>query len=294
MEWKDRQGNHLSDGDEQGNVLRFFYETKFGGVLLRLLIRKPVSDFAGWFMQRRISTLWIKKFLKNSHINMEEYENRKFVSFNDFFTRRIRPECRPIDNEPTHFISPCDCKLTVFPINEDSEFVIKGGRYTPEQLLRSKELARDYAGGQLLVFRLTVDDYHRYCYPDSGVKEENVHIQGVYYTVNPIAFKHYAVFKENTREYTVLHSDHFDDLIMMEVGATLVGRIANLHGAQRVSRGEEKGHFDFGGSTIVVFVKPGVLRVDEDIMRNNAEGCETVVKYGERIGKKQDAHGERD
>lgn len=287
MEWKDRQGHHISDGDENNKSLRFLYETKLGGVVLSIFVRKPVSDFVGWFMQRRISALWIKKFLKNSHIDMRQYENRKFKSFNDFFTRQIRPECRPVDLEPTHFISPCDCKLTVFPINEDSTFAIKGGRYTPEQLLRNKELAQAYAGGTLLVFRLTVDDYHRYCYPDSGVKEENVHIHGIYHTVNPIAFRKHAVFRENTREYTVLHSDNFGDLVIMEVGATLVGRISNLHGARRVSRGEEKGHFDFGGSTIVVLVKPNVLRVDQDILRNNAAGCETVIKYGERIGVRQ-------
>ena len=160
------------------------------------------------------------------------------------------------------------------------------GPGTAEQLLRNGELAKEYAGGTLLIFRLTVDDYHRYGYPDSGVKGETVHIKGVYYTVNPIAFRNYRVFRENTREYTVLHSDNFDDLVIMEVGATLVGRISNLHGARRVSRGEEKGHFDFGGSTIVMLVKPGVLRVDEDILRNNADGCETVIRYGERIGER--------
>ena len=112
MEWKDRQGHHISDGDENNKSLRFLYETKLGGVVLSIFVRKPVSDFVGWFMQRRISALWIKKFLKNSHIDMRQYENRKFKSFNDFFTRQIRPECRPVDLEPTHFISPCDCKLT--------------------------------------------------------------------------------------------------------------------------------------------------------------------------------------
>ena len=287
MEWKDRQGNHISDGDEGGKSLKFLYEKRFGGVLLGILVRKPVSDFVGWFMQRRISALWIKKFLKNSNIDMSQYENRKFKSFNDFFTRKIRPECLPIDTEPTHFISPCDCKLTVFPIREDSSFTIKGVKYTPEQLLRNKELAKGYAGGTLLVFRLTVDDYHRYCYPDSGIKEENVHINGIYHTVNPIAFKKHAVFRENTREYTVLHSDNFGDIVIMEVGATLVGRISNLHGAQRINRGEEKGHFDFGGSTIVILVKPGVLLVDNDIIRNNDAGCETVIRYGERVGTKK-------
>ena len=284
MEWKDRQGNHISDGDENDKTLRFLYETKAGNVILSMLVRKPISDFVGWLMRSRFSALWINSFRKKNAIDISQYENRKYKSFNDFFTRKVRPECRPVDYEPTHFISPCDCKLTVFPIKEESVFTVKGGRYTTEQLLRNKELAACYAGGTLLVFRLTVGDYHRYCYPDSGVKGENVHIQGIYHTVNPIALNRHAVFKENTREYTVLHSDHFGDLVIMEVGATLVGRISNLHGACRVNRGEEKGRFDFGGSTMIVLVKPGILQVDEDILRNNSEGCETVIHYGERIG----------
>lgn len=284
MEWRDRNGNHVSDGDEKDASLRFLYETGFGRLLLQLLVRKPVSDFVGWFMERRISALGIKGFLKRSNIDMSAYESRKFRSFNDFFTRKILPERRPVDREPGHFISPCDCKLTVFKIQPDSVFTVKGSRYTVGQLLRNDELAGTFAGGTLLIFRLTVDDYHRYCYPDSGVKEDNIHIQGIYHTVNPIAYKRYAVLKENTREYTLLHSDNFDDVILMEVGATLVGRISNLHGACRVEKGQEKGHFDFGGSTIVVILKAGVLKVDDDILRNNAEGCETVVKYGERIG----------
>ncbi len=284
MEWRDRKGNFVSKGDEEDKSLHFLYETGFGRLLLKLIIRKPVSAVAGWFMQRRVSALWIKGFIKNSHIDMSEYENRKFRSFNDFFTRKIRPECRPIDAAPDHFISPCDCKLSVFEIRSDSVFRIKGGTYTVEQLLRDRELADRFTGGTLLIFRLTVDDYHRYCYPDSGIKEDNVHIQGVYHTVNPIAYKRYAVLKENTREYTLLHSDHFDDIIMMEVGATLVGRISNLHGACEVKKGREKGHFDFGGSTVAVLVRSGVLKVDEDILRNSENGCETVIKYGERIG----------
>ena len=287
MKWIDRQGNIVSEGDGNNGSLQFLYNTSFGRLLLRMLVRKFPSDLVGWFMQTRLSTCWIKGFIKKNKIDMSQYEDRKFTSFNDFFTRRIRPECRRVDSDPDHFISPCDSKLTVHKIEENASFRVKGVDYTVGQLLRSEELAGEYAGGLLLVFRLTVDDYHRYCYPDSGEKGENMHIQGVYYTVNPIAFGRYGVFRENTREYSVIHSDNFGDLVMMEVGATLVGRISNLHGACHVDRGQEKGHFDFGGSTIVVLVKPGVLRVDEDILRNTADGCETVVKYGERVGEKE-------
>ena len=104
MEWRDRGGNYISEGDEGNKSLKFLYETRIGGVLLGLLIRKPVSDIAGWFMQRRISALWINGFIRKNHIDMSGYEKRKFKSFNDFFTRRILPECRPVDSDPKRFV----------------------------------------------------------------------------------------------------------------------------------------------------------------------------------------------
>ena len=141
MEWKDRNGTIVSKGDEQDSSLRFLYETGFGRLLLKLLIQKFPSDFVGWFMQTRLSAAWIKSFIRKNRIEMSQYEQRKFKSFNDFFTRKIKPECRPIDLNPEHFISPCDCKLTVYGIDRVSVFRIKGGEYTVEQLLRNKTLA---------------------------------------------------------------------------------------------------------------------------------------------------------
>ena len=72
---------------------------------------------------------------------------------------------------------------------------------------------------------------------------------------------------------------------MMEVGAMMVGRITN-HEAEPgyVTRGEEKRYFEFGGSTVIVAVQAGQVRIDEDIWQNSAEGIETVVKQGEKIG----------
>ena len=66
----------------------------------------------------------------------------------------------------------------------------------------------------------------------------------------------------------------------------LVGRILNLHGEGAFRRGEEKGRFEFGGSTIVLLFEKDSIIPDEDILKNSAEGIETVVKYGEKIGKK--------
>ena len=93
---------------------------------------------------------------------MSQYEQTSYRSFNDFFTRRIRPECRPFDFSPEAFVSPCDAKLSVFPVDEGSRFEIKGFSYSVEELLKDKTLAEKYEGGLCFVFRLGVEDYHRY------------------------------------------------------------------------------------------------------------------------------------
>ena len=146
------------------------------------------------------------------------------------------------------------------------------------------ELAAEYAGGKALVFTLTVDDYHRYCYPVDGEKSEQTTINGVLHTVRPIGNEYFPVYKENTREYCRLSTKEFSDLIFMEVGALMIGRIVNHHGAGRVCRGDEKGYFQFGGSTIVILTKKNAIQIDDDIMENSRNGFRTVVKMGEKIG----------
>lgn len=76
-------------------------------------------------------------------------------------------------------------------------------------------------------------------------------IPGVFHTVNPLAGEIYPIYKENTREFSVLKSQHFGNILMMEVGALMVGRICNEKENCPVHRGEEKGKFEFGGSTVI-------------------------------------------
>ena len=237
-------------------------------------------------MDSRPSKLLIKPFIKRSGIDTSQYIMYGFRSYNDFFTRVVKPEKRPVDFAPEHLISPCDSKLTVYKISRNSIFRIKGSRYRVSDLLKNDFLANRYSGGYCLIFRLEVDDYHRYCYIDSGIKTDNTFISGELHTVNPIALARYNIYKRNSREYTVLHTDNFGDVVQVEVGAMMVGRIVNHHGEGAFSRGQEKGKFEFGGSTIVMLFGKDSIVPDTDILRNSAEGIETVVKYGEKIGRK--------
>lgn len=284
MEWRDRAGNLVPGEDGQDLLLESLYGTPAGCMIVSVLIRPWVSRIAGKLMDSGASRLVIPAFLKKSRIDMSEYENRRFRSFNDFFTRRILPGKRIIDVDPAHLIAPCDSKLTVYPITADARFQVKKIEYTAAQLLRDPALAERFEGGLFLLFRLTVDDYHRYSYIESGYKGENIHIPGVYHTVNPAASERYPVYRENTREYTLIETQHLGTVLQMEVGATMVGRIVNYLGSGEVARGTEKGRFEFGGSSIVVCLEKDRAVIDGDILRNTEKGIETVVKLGEKIG----------
>lgn len=282
-----RQGKPVPGEDTRDKTLTYLYTTRSGKLLTKLMIRPWVSKAAGLLMDSRISALAIPSFIKSNRIDMNCYEDRKFRSFNDFFTRQVREGMRPVDSDPSHLISPCDCKLSVYPITDDLKVTVKGTVYTMESLLRDNTLAQQFLGGTFVLLRLTKDDYHRYCYPDSGAKTCNVRLNGLYYTVNPIACERFPVYKENTREYTLLETENFGSVLMMEVGATMVGRIVNYHGSGPITRGQEKGRFEFGGSTIILCLQKDAVVMDPDLVENTLQGNETLVKMGEKIGIKK-------
>lgn len=286
MSWRDREGKPVPGDDGQDRLLEWMYGTAPGRCLVKFLIRPWVSRSAGWLLDRRISALAVKPFIKSNRIRMEDYEQRKFHSFNDFFTRQVLPGKRPIDPEPMHLIAPCDSKLTAYPIGSDSRFCVKGVEYTLEGLLGDEALAERFLGGTLLLFRLTVGDYHRYAYVDSGWIGEEHRIEGVYHTVNPAASGRCPIYRENTREYALLESPVFGTMLQMEVGATMVGRIVNNPGNRQVQRGQEKGRFEFGGSTVIVLLQGGAAVIDQDILDNTQEDVETIVRLGQSIGRK--------
>lgn len=286
MIWRDRNGNLVPGDDGQDRFLEWMYGTRPGRLLVKLMIRPGVSRAAGWLLDRRVSALAVRPFIRKNHICMDDFEQRRFRSFNDFFTRRVLPGKRPVDGTPGHLIAPCDSKLTVYDIRPDSRFRVKGTAYTLEGLLQSKELAETFLGGTLLLFRLTVGDYHRYTYIDSGFVTGSTRIPGVFHTVNPAAASRCPIYRENTREYSLLESLRFGTVLQMEVGAAMVGRIVNAPGSRNVRRGEEKGRFEFGGSTVIVLLQKGRAILDADLLRNTAQDAETVVRLGERIGIK--------
>lgn len=289
MKYKDRHGNVKGKDSSQDLLLKKMYGNPVGRMLIKPLVSPMVSKIAGRVLDSAFSKILIPPFVRANHIDLSQCQKREFTSYNDFFTRKLKPGARKIAEDSHVFISPCDGKLTVYPIGEKSRFLIKHTPYTVGELLKNKRLAKRYQGGYAWIFRLSVEDYHRYCYVADGYKSENVHIPGIFHTVNPAANDVCPIYKQNTREYSLLRTEEFGTVLMMEVGALMVGRIENRHhGRQMVKRGEEKGNFAFGGSTIILLTEADKVKADKDLLRNTQSGYETIVRMGEKIGRKKE------
>lgn len=282
----DRNGQILRESSAQDRLLSTLYGCRAGRLLLRPLVSPAFSRLGGRFLDSRISALLIGPFVRTAGIDMSQYEQRSFRSYNDFFKRHLAPGARSVRQEADCMVSPCDGRLSVCEIGPGCAFTVKHTRYTVASLLRSHRLAGRFLGGYAWIFRLCVDDYHRYIYPDGGSKSSNFRIPGIFHTVNPIANDQFPIYKENTREYTLLQTEHFGTVLMMEVGALLVGKIENRHGAGTIRRGQEKGNFAFGGSTIILLTQPGRVTPDRDLLLHSRQGIETRVRLGEQVGRR--------
>lgn len=273
----------IEEPEVGAGAIRFAYGNPFGRFLAKtILCRKFVSELYAAWQKSGLSKRKAAKFMAQYHISVEDCTEQEFPNFNAFFTRQRKDYVnQTAENE---LPAVADSKLTALPISAGCRFKIKGVPYTAEELLEDRALAAEYRGGLCLIFRLSPDDYHRYVYPDDGAQEPCRLIPGVLHTVNPIAAD-MKVYRRNKRTVQRLHTAHFGDVVQMEVGALLVGKIVNhAEDAAEFSKLQEKGYFAYGGSTVILLLKKDVVRIDEDILTYSAQGIETKVRLGERIG----------
>lgn len=275
-----------------GAALNWTYSSPVGMTILEAFIKKKAfSNIYGKYCNTKLSRKKIQSFVKKYNMDISEFENNidDFKSFNDFFYRKLKSDARPVNNDPEKLICPGDGRLTVLENIDIQNIVqIKGLNYSLEELIGDKNVALNYQGGLCLVLRLCPLDYHRFHFVDDGIPDAVHKISGDYYSVNPVALnKIPALFCKNKREWCTFHSKNFGDIIYVEVGATCVGSIVQTFSPGiKVLKGEEKGFFKYGGSTIVLFFKKDIIKIDEDIISQGILGFETKVKFGEQIGIK--------
>jgi phosphatidylserine decarboxylase len=269
--------------------LRWLYETWAGRAAgWPLFGWRLASALGGCWQRSACSRRQIAPFVAHHGIDPGEAELpvAAYPSFNAFFTRRLRPGARPFAVARGVLCAPADGKVLVFPtLGAGDDFPVKGARLTPPALLAGAAGADRFVAGSGLVVRLAPPDYHRFHFCDSGTADRAVQVRGQLHSVNPIALaRRPRLFAANRRAVTSLWTDGFGLVMQIEVGAFAVGSIVQTYAPGPVWRGQEKGFFQFGGSSLVLLFEAGAVAFDEDLVRDSAAGLEVRVRAGERLG----------
>ncbi|MBN1915296.1 MAG: phosphatidylserine decarboxylase [Parachlamydiales bacterium] len=260
--------------------------------LLLPFIRMPFASKAyAKLSQRASSKKKIESFVKEFQIDPEEFEKNieDFSSFYDFFVRHLKPSARPISQKKDAIIAPADARYLVFPkINAVDGFYVKGAKFTIQELLQDKELAKKYESGSMVIARLAPTDYHRFHFPIDAVPAASWLINGYLYSVNPIAVKkNIKIFTENKRMITPLNAENWKMIFMVEIGATNVGSIVQTYTSDYFyQKGDEKGFFGLGGSTIILLFEEGEILLDPDLIEMSEKKIETKILMGDTIATK--------
>lgn len=269
-------------------VMRFLYETRWGRALAdRLLTGPALSRAYGALQDTRWSARKIDAFVREFSIPIQEFETAGgFGSFNEFFARRLKPGARIFCREPEAFPAFAEGRLLAYPrVSGTQALPVKGARFSLAELIGDASASPAFEGGPVWICRLAPIDYHRFHYPDSGRTIRSWSLPGALHSVSPLALRARGdVLTTNERRVTLLEADHFGRLAYIEVGAFCVGRILQTAKGPDFHKGDEKGYFLFGGSTVIIIGTPGAWLPDEDLLRQTEQGHETLVRLGERIG----------
>jgi phosphatidylserine decarboxylase len=284
--WDRKQGREIEEQVYGEGGVRFMYANPFGrGLGDALLSRRWFSQGYGWLQSTRWSGRKVEPFIARYGIAMDEYEPGPFPTFNDFFVRKFREGARTWAQEPNVMAAFAEARYLAWTaIEDDHTFPVKGEHLSAASLMGDAERARDFIGGPLLLARLCPVDYHRFHYPDDGRLLESYRMHGAYHSVNPVALKAKSdVLATNERHISILDTVHFGKLAYIEVGAMCVGKIVQSHLDPAFKRGDEKGYFLFGGSTVVVLGQPDRWQPDAEILQQTARQRETLIRLGEPV-----------
>jgi len=270
---KDRKNPALGN-----KAMRFFYGTVTGRVLMQAMLKSGTPRLMAAYMNSRLSKPMVRRYIRKHDIPMDDFAGQKYRNFASFFTRM--KDCPIEDSDPRHLISPCDGLLSAFPVEENGSFAIKSSYYRLCDLVNDEELAERYRGGLCLIFRLRASDYHRYAFVADGYIGENHYIEGQLHSVQPIACETYPVYRLNRRCWHLLETDEFGSMVQIEVGAMAVGGIVTELENARFRRGQEMGHFELCGSTIVLLIEKNRIELRPELLQALSTTPEIPVSRG--------------
>ena len=245
-----------------------------------LLPKQALTTFAGWVARKErgaVTTGIIRRFVRRYNVNMAEALNpdiASYKSFNDFFTRALKPGARPLAK--AELICPVDGAISQFGrIERDQVFQAKGHRYSTTTLVGGDaQLARQFDDGLFATLYLSPRDYHRIHMPCDGRLLRMIHVPGELFSVNPTTARGVpGLFARNERVVCVFEGPR-GPFVLVLVGATIVGSMATVwHGLVnpprpghlrdwtyadqeiRLQQGEEMGRFLLGSTVVMLFPK---------------------------------------
>ena len=283
-----KTGSQVVESVMGDGALRFAYETLLGRTLWPVLFgSRLVSAFLGRRYDSPRSRKDIASLASIPGCRPDEAEKplSEYASFNDFFTRRLKPGARPVGDGVT---SPADGRLLLYlDADADKPFPLKGARRSLRNVFGPSGAPQVPSGRyDIAVVRLAPVDYHRFHFPcDCTTEGPAIVVPGEYHSVNPIALvRRPDIYADNERQI-VKCSASFGDMWLVDVGAFGVGTIVQTFSGNSHTKGDEKGYFKFGGSTVIMVTQAGALKFDDDIVSNSAKGLETRVLCSERIAR---------
>jgi phosphatidylserine decarboxylase len=269
-----------------------------GKMLSPIFANKYLSKAYGFVQGTMLTQLKVPKFVKNFQIDLAEYEPGSvavdnqalsYKNFNEFFIRKFKTGKRSFSPDQNEMSAFSEARYFGYDaVNDDVKIPVKGYYLNAIELLGDAELAADFMNGPLLLARLCPVDYHRYHYPDHGKTIKSYPVHGEFHSVNPLALKFKQdIFISNERRVSILETQNFGKLAYIEVGAVMVGKIVQSHDESKsFRRGQEKGYFLFGGSTVIVLGEPGLWTPSQDILSNTKNGMETYIQLGDVVATK--------
>lgn len=295
--YKDRESGKVEKEKVYGAAaLKLLYGNDWvskilGPILLHTIVKYPFfSALYGKWQASPKSKKKIGPFLANFEMNASEFADdiSQYNSFNDFFIRKLKPEARPIVPGDHTAMIPADGRYLFYPdISKVDGFVVKSEKFDLANLLDDQELASQYAQGTMIMARLCPTDYHRYHFPCDCIPGSTKTINGWLYSVNPAALKKdIQIFTKNKRTLCKLNTLNFGPILFLEIGATNVGSIHETYQPHVFhKKGDEKGYFSFGASSLILLFEPNKILLDQDLLEATQEGLEIKCLMGQSMGK---------
>lgn len=248
-----------------------------------------------------LKNLLIRRFIDTYDVDMGEAARRveEFKSFNDFFTRELKPGARPLADSRTHILSPADGAVSqIGCIDEDRIFQAKGRHFTATQLLGGDAgAAKRFEGGSFATIYLSPRDYHRVHMPAAGSLASTTYVPGDLFSVNQVTAENVDDLFARNERLACLFTGPDGVFASVMVGAMIVagietvwGGLVETHhprlvresfepGAHAFGAGDEMGRFILG-STVVLLFEPGRVEWDAGLKAGEA------VRMGQAIGRR--------